>query len=416
MASTVLTRRALYELVWSKPMTKVAEDFQVSDVALKKMCDRHRVPTPPRGYWAKKQAGLPVTQTRFHETSDRTIDRIEFTGAVAHLAPEVKEVLRKEREQRAARKRAPVERIVPIEPVVSVHRAIASTARVLRKVKPDKDGVVTASGDDQCGITIGVASIERVIGILDGLARHLDGRGLKLEPLGQKMRVELAPDHLFLTLTERVEWQKHEPTEAELAEEERRNRKKERDVRYGRWDFGAYDRPYPEHDPVRTGVLSIQIENRYVDGVRRTWGDGKIQRLENIVEDIASGIVLYLAGIEAKRKERVQRERRWAREHQLRELAEARAQRETKRHEFVRGHSQLVAELAELRGLLATLDVQRAEPQSRFDRMVSWTKERAARLEHHLQPEGIEKALLENGLFPEIDPLVDPMFEDDDED
>jgi hypothetical protein len=30
-------------------MRKVAEEFRISDVALKKICDKHRVPTPPRG-------------------------------------------------------------------------------------------------------------------------------------------------------------------------------------------------------------------------------------------------------------------------------------------------------------------------------------------------------------------------------
>ena len=65
-----LTRRAMYDLVWSRPMKKVAEEFRISDVALKKICDKHRVPTPPRGYWAKKEAGKPVREAHFHETVD----------------------------------------------------------------------------------------------------------------------------------------------------------------------------------------------------------------------------------------------------------------------------------------------------------------------------------------------------------
>jgi hypothetical protein len=52
----ILTRQALYDLVWSMPMTKLAESLGLSDVGLAKICDRHRVPTPQRGYWAKKEA------------------------------------------------------------------------------------------------------------------------------------------------------------------------------------------------------------------------------------------------------------------------------------------------------------------------------------------------------------------------
>lgn len=47
-----LTREQLYDLVWSKPMTKVAEDLGISDVMLAKICRQKDVPRPPRGYWA----------------------------------------------------------------------------------------------------------------------------------------------------------------------------------------------------------------------------------------------------------------------------------------------------------------------------------------------------------------------------
>jgi hypothetical protein len=52
----------LYELVWSEPVRTIAARFGVSDVALKKACQRASVPTPERGYWAKLEAGKPVTK------------------------------------------------------------------------------------------------------------------------------------------------------------------------------------------------------------------------------------------------------------------------------------------------------------------------------------------------------------------
>lgn len=47
-----LTRRALYELVWTKPRTDLAKQFNISDVALGKLCRQMNVPAPPPGYWA----------------------------------------------------------------------------------------------------------------------------------------------------------------------------------------------------------------------------------------------------------------------------------------------------------------------------------------------------------------------------
>jgi hypothetical protein len=53
-------RERLYEEVWSEPTQKVARKYGISDVALSKVCNQLQVPKPPRGYWAKKDAGRPV--------------------------------------------------------------------------------------------------------------------------------------------------------------------------------------------------------------------------------------------------------------------------------------------------------------------------------------------------------------------
>jgi hypothetical protein len=52
-----LSRKELYALVWSEPMKTLSARFGISDVALKKTCARAEIPTPDRGYWAKKEAG-----------------------------------------------------------------------------------------------------------------------------------------------------------------------------------------------------------------------------------------------------------------------------------------------------------------------------------------------------------------------
>ena len=53
----VFTREEFYELVWSKPMTHLAKEFAISDVALHKICRKRGIPNPPLGWWAKKAAG-----------------------------------------------------------------------------------------------------------------------------------------------------------------------------------------------------------------------------------------------------------------------------------------------------------------------------------------------------------------------
>lgn len=52
-----MKRSELYEKVWSVPMYKLAKEYGISGVGLAKLCRRHSVPVPPRGHWAKLQAG-----------------------------------------------------------------------------------------------------------------------------------------------------------------------------------------------------------------------------------------------------------------------------------------------------------------------------------------------------------------------
>lgn len=52
-----ISRQALYDQVWAEPMRTVAERYKLSDVGFAKICRGADIPTPPRGYWAKKAAG-----------------------------------------------------------------------------------------------------------------------------------------------------------------------------------------------------------------------------------------------------------------------------------------------------------------------------------------------------------------------
>lgn len=58
-----LKRTELYNQVWSKPMTKLAKEYGLSDVGLAKICKKINIPRPPVGYWMKLQAGKNVKQT-----------------------------------------------------------------------------------------------------------------------------------------------------------------------------------------------------------------------------------------------------------------------------------------------------------------------------------------------------------------
>ena len=75
-----MTRQELYDLVWSEPMTSIASRYGISDVAFKKKCAKAIIPTPDRGYWAKKDAGKPTIQMPLPKRGPGQDDQIVVSG------------------------------------------------------------------------------------------------------------------------------------------------------------------------------------------------------------------------------------------------------------------------------------------------------------------------------------------------
>jgi len=50
----VISRGQLFEQIWARPLSTVAEDWGLSRNGLAKICDRLLIPYPGRGYWSKQ--------------------------------------------------------------------------------------------------------------------------------------------------------------------------------------------------------------------------------------------------------------------------------------------------------------------------------------------------------------------------
>jgi hypothetical protein len=408
----ILTRRELYDLVWSKPMRDVAADLGISDVGLSKVCERHRVPRPEQGYWNKKIAGQKVKQTLFAETNDASINRVEIRGALSQVPEAARQVIEK---AKAARKRLtqPRPSIEPTpEPITEPHKAILRTAKALRKGPPDRNGGVRAFGEGLCGIGVASVRVERAISFLDALARALENSGLLLVATGQAMSVSADGDEAVFTLKERTHQEKHDPTGEELAAEEQRQKKLAKTHgRVSPWLASIGDRAYPEFDTVYTGEFIFQVDG-YSDGVRRRWADGKTQTVERLLDGIVTGIVVLLAARKQAREEREARQREWKEQERRHALARRRAEREKERVTYIRSVLELNDEADRLREWLDRPEIKNAlEIGGNFARLVSWAKERISTLEATTAPENLDEDLKAKKLFPETDDLADALEE-----
>ena len=54
------SRKQLYDLVWSKPISKLTQEYALSNDGIKKICKQFDIPIPDRSYWSKLKFNKPV--------------------------------------------------------------------------------------------------------------------------------------------------------------------------------------------------------------------------------------------------------------------------------------------------------------------------------------------------------------------
>lgn len=60
MNKEILTRKELYDLVWSSSLVSLSKKYSLSDNGLRKICIKMNIPLPRAGHWVKLQVGKNV--------------------------------------------------------------------------------------------------------------------------------------------------------------------------------------------------------------------------------------------------------------------------------------------------------------------------------------------------------------------
>jgi hypothetical protein len=290
-----VSRRDLHDLVWQKPMWKVAPEFGLSGNGLAKLRRREGIPVPERGYWAKLAHGKSVKKPSLQPaTGDSERLVIEATpsnrSTLESSMPEpLAALLRAER--------AALDPIaVPNSP--KPHRLVEAWPR---PQKPSY-GVpwFTAEGESR---RRRIASI---------LFREIERRGGAVAVSKEHVRDNHRFNITFFNETIEVSFRERTAM-VKVPPDPRRS-----------YSYGA-----TEYHP--TGFLRLRFENYLDVPIRREWNDRETKRLEERLREILIG--LYIA-IEAERlrNERFRQERqreaeaecrRWQREERERNEREA---------------------------------------------------------------------------------------------
>jgi len=396
------TREQFYELVWSKPMTHLAKEFALSDVALHKICKKHGVPSPPVGWWAKKAAGHQLKQPALPPASPDAPRSITIAAGELRQEPQALSDIREHARILASS--------IPLDEAPAAHPIVGRTVARLCKAKPNGfAGLVAVEGPDLIKCEIAPASIDRFALVLNRIAGAAKLVGIELVRGETSAAFSYEEEILGFSVTEGIRREKHVPTDKELAQKAAWERERSKRWQQRNWDpesFSFLGPRIPEWDHHPSGQLSFELENVYVTGTspRRSFRDAKVQRLEKMASDIAVGVVMLAA---AKKQERLRRAE------EARRAQEARERREqalrTKYVDELRGKAldavlEEIAALERLRGLVRGMHSQiTGKADVRVATFIAFAEERLRDREAALSPEGLQQRFTEQRLFGEDD-------------
>jgi hypothetical protein len=382
-------------------MTKVAAELGDSDVAVKKICDKHRIPVPGRGYWAKIAAGQKLRPAPFREIADPLLNRVRIVGSPLNALPE---------EVRGARARAKTDaRVTP--PVVETSTLDADGLgplaqrheSALRSAKAGPDQMVRLAKTNLLHCVLAPTSIPRALRFIDGLGREIDARGIRLDPGENTLVATFEGETIGLTLAEGTDKVRHQPTEAEIDALEKWNIKADKARRRGDW-LSGFDKPtIQEFDWVPNGRLSFLIDpgGYHSDGIRRKYADGSRQRLEPMMSEIAVGLITCAAARKAARQAAEQRQREWADQEERRKELERRRTLEAKRVEFLKLQMDVAERARAVEAFVADYVVRYPDEADSpaCSAFVRWARAYAERLRASIAPRRLEEILARHALM-----------------
>jgi hypothetical protein len=302
-AMPTLTRQELYEQVWTTPTVQLAKQYGISDVAIAKICRRHRIPKPPLGYWARVQHGQKVTRKPLPAIAD---PGLEIVRILERNPPTASPGQTSELDRIAAFEREEANRIVVPEQLVDPHSLVERTERSAGSARPDEKGLVRSKARGCLDLVVSKPSLPRSMRILNALVKALEARGYPLRMIEKDGR----PETRVTVLDEEMAFRLEEETEGK---ERPMTREQQKHLEV----YGSYDRKI---DYFPTGSLRLRVTEGGYRGDRKSWGDSETRRIEDCLNGFIIGLARAAQGSKRERTEQDEREREWA-------------ERERRRHE-----------------------------------------------------------------------------------
>lgn len=168
----VIRREELYDKIWTKPMVEIAKEYDVSDKAIAKICDKLNVPVPGVGYWQKLEAGENLKRRPLPDIkpTDPTVHRI------SKRVPEYDIIISEEAQKRIDEEKDPANKIIVPEKRSNTHWLIKKTELSLEAPYRAKKFLSNSNEDGVFKLYVSAENLKRALRILDALIKSLEKR------------------------------------------------------------------------------------------------------------------------------------------------------------------------------------------------------------------------------------------------
>ncbi len=253
-------------MVWSKPITRLAQEFGFSDVWLARICRKNKIPRPPRGYWVIIKSGGKAHKTPLPKWHGKDIIEIR----VHDPSTKKERPLSKERIPTKKIKRKIVIPTRQTEP----HQLIGETERIFASVKQDESGLLPPK-DGCIDIRVSIDSLPRALGIMDVLIKTLANLSYSVSVADGATCVTIDGITLQMAMHEELDTRK-------------RIRAADHNLE-GRYEFG-YD--LYEKTLFPSGKLCFSIEDPDTENPKKKrWRDSDFKKLEDCPKEIVLALI-----------------------------------------------------------------------------------------------------------------------------
>jgi hypothetical protein len=360
-----IKREELYEQVWAQPLTTLAASYGISDVGLRKICNKLKVPLPGRGFWRRISTGSRLKKSPLPSFKGPT----EYVLRDQNTQPESLEW--ETETQRLIRAEKDGKKVVVSRLLESIHPVSEKTLKILRSAKKGTEGLVAPKAAGCMNIYVAPENIERAVLIMDALVRAFESRGFRVAAgAGEKRltKVSVLGEEMIISISESFRRKERELTPRELKRQEREP-----------W---LYRNEY-SYQP--TGELTLTIHN----GEYRTqanWSDGK-RKIEERLGSFIVGLIKAAHGRIENRLRREREEREWEERRRIREEKARRYQEEKTRLQVLEQDAKNWHKSQRLRAYIEAVrqDAIRrhgaVDPAGETDRWITWATAQADRLD-----------------------------------